>query len=443
MLSSYKADIRAMLRIAIPLALAELGWMFMSVVDTVMVGGLRNSAVAIGAASVGSALYYVFAIFGTGLMSGLDTLVSQAFGAGRPADGWRSLGSGLLLAALAAPLLCAAVLLSIPALAAMKVNSEVRVEAEKFVRVLVWSLPLLLFYSVFRRYLQGLHDVRPVTFALITANLVNVAGNWVLIYGHLGMPAMGVPGSALSTVIARFYLVIVLFAAVALRDPAALRGMRADMARLRELFRLGLPAGITIALEVGVFNTSSLVIGKLDPESLAAHTITLNAAAVSYMVPLGIASAAAVMVGREVGAGIPAGAKRAGWTAVGLGLVWALIAATGFVLFSGPITRVYTQDAGVARVAATLFTIAALFQICDGLQTITTGALRGKGDTTTAMVWNLVCYWVIGFPIGYWLCFGFGWGAAGIWTGLCLALTLIGIGLTIRWHNLTKIANHT
>ncbi len=353
------------------------------------------------------------------------------------------MGSGLLLAALAAPVLCAAVLLSIPGLAALGVNPEVRVEAEKFVRVLVWSLPFLLFYSVFRRYLQGLHDVRPVTFALITANLVNVAGNWVLIYGHLGIPAMGVPGSALSTVIARFYLMVVLFIAVALRDPDALRNMRADFTRLKELFRLGLPAAVTIALEVGVFNTSSAVIGKLAPVSLAAHTITLNAAAVSYMVPLGIGSAAAVIVGRATGAGDPAGARRAGWTATGIGVVWALIAATAFVFFSGPITRVYTQDAGVAAVAATLFVIAALFQVCDGLQTITTGALRGRGDTTTAMVWNLVCYWVIGFPIGCWLCFSFGWGAAGIWTGLCLALILIGIGLTARWHNLTKLAETT
>src|SRR5258708_5680951 len=227
MLSRHQADIRAMLRIAIPLALAELGWMFMSVVDTVMVGGLPSSAVAIGAASVGSALFYAFAIFGTGLMVGLDTLVSQAFGAGKPADGWRSLGSGMLLAALAAPVLCAAVLVSIPVLAAVGVIPAVRLEAEKFVRVLVWSLPFLLFYSVFRRYLQGLHDVRPVTFALVTANLVNVAGNWALIYGHLGLPAMGVPGSALSTVVARFYLVVVLLVAIAIRDPQALPGMRA------------------------------------------------------------------------------------------------------------------------------------------------------------------------------------------------------------------------
>ena len=443
MLSRHYADIRAMLRIAIPLAMAELGWMFMSVVDTIMVGGLPDSAVAIGAASVGSALFYAFAIFGIGLMSGLDTMVSQAFGAGKPTDGWRSLGSGMLLATLAAPILSGAVVLAIPLLGLLGIHPEVRIQAEGFVRVLVWSLPFLMFYSVLRRYLQGLHDVRPVTFALLTANLVNVAGNWALIYGHLGLPAMGVRGSALSTVIARVYLMGVLLLAVALRDGAALRGMRADLARLRELFVLGFPAAVTIGLEIGVFNLSTAVIAKLEPVSLAAHTIAINAAAVSYMIPLGISSATAVAVGRAIGAKDPEGATRAGWTGLGIGAAWAAAAAIVFALLGGPISRIYTSDPKVIAFAATLFLIAALFQLFDALQTVATGALRGMGDTRTAMVWNLVCYWVIGFPFGYWLCFVIGWGAVGIWCGLCLALVLIGIGLTARWNNLTSVIDIT
>ena len=443
MLTRHYTDIGAMLRLAIPLAMAELGWMFMSVVDTIMVGGLPSSAVSIGAASVGSALFYTFAIFGIGLMAGMDTLVSQAFGAGKPADGWRSLGTGLLLAALASPVLSAAVILAIPLLGMLGIHPQVRVQAEGFVRVLVWSLPFLMFYSAFRRYLQGLHDVRPVTFALLTANLVNVVGNWALIYGHLGLPAMGMRGSALSTVIARIYLVAVLMLAVALRDPAALRGMRADLTRLRELLYLGLPAAVTIGLEVGVFNASTAVIGKLGPVSLAAHTIAINAAAVSYMIPLGISSAAAVAVGRAVGAKDPQGATRAGWTAISIGVAWALVAALVFALLGGPISRIYTSDPEVIAFAATLFLIAGLFQLFDALQTVATGALRGIGDTRTALVWNLVCYWVIGFPFGCWLGFYLGWGAVGIWCGLCLALVLIGIGLTIRWLNLTSPDNIT
>jgi MATE family multidrug resistance protein len=200
----YRHDIRSMLRMAVPLAFAELGWMSMSVVDSIMVGRLPNSAVAIGATSIGSGLFYSFAIFGVGLMSGLDTLVSQAYGADDWPEARRSLISGVALALCVAPFLMALILGVGPLLGVIGVQSPVREEAIGFARVLVWSLPLLLIYTTFRRYLQGIHFVKPVTFALITSNLVNVFGNWILIYGNWGAPAMGVRGSALATGIARF-----------------------------------------------------------------------------------------------------------------------------------------------------------------------------------------------------------------------------------------------
>ena len=261
----YRDDIRTMLRIAIPLAFAELGWMSMSVVDNIMVGRLPDSAAAIGAASIGSAFFYAFAIFGIGLMSGLDTLVSQACGADNLPDARRSLVSGLVLAACVTPLLAGCILSTAPLLSAIGVTANVRGQAIGFTRVLVWSLPLLLVYTVFRRYLQGIHYVRPVTFALVSSNLFNVFGNWILIYGNWGAPAMGIRGSALSTVIARVYLAGVLFAALALRDPAALKGGRPDLARMRRLLELGLPAALTIAFEVGVFNSRRLRARRRNP----------------------------------------------------------------------------------------------------------------------------------------------------------------------------------
>lgn len=422
-----------MLRIAIPLALAELGWMAMSVVDVIMVGRLPDSAVAIGAASVGSALFYGFAIFGTGLMSGLDTLVSHAFGAGDWPEARRSLASGVLLALCATPGLVGCVLGSVPLLAEIGVTEPVRLQAGGFVRVLVWSLPLLLLYTTFRRYLQGIHCVRPVTFALVTANLINALGNWLLIYGHLGLPGLGVRGSALSTVFARIYLVAVLFGAVLLRDPAAFRGARASRHRVWKLLRLGFPAALTVGFEVGVFNAATALAGTLDPVSLAAHTIALNAAALTYMVPLGIASAAAVSVGRALGAREPQGAARAGWTALGLGTAFEVVSSLAFLLFPRQIARLYTNDEAVISFAVTLLAIAAVFQLFDGLQTVATGALRGLGNTRTPMAWNLVGYWAIGLPLGSWLCFQQRWGAIGLWDGLCVALILIGIGLTAVW----------
>jgi MATE family multidrug resistance protein len=437
----YRDEIAAMLRIAGPLALAELGWMAMGVVDIMMVGRLPNSALAIGATSVGSALFYPFAIFGIGLMAGMDTLVSHAFGRGDMPEGRRSMVSAVGLACMISPLLMALVFACMPLLRVLGVAGDVRVQAAEFVRVLVWSLPLLVLYTVFRRYLQGLHSVRPVTIALVTSNAVNALGNWVLIYGHWGAPAMGIRGSALSTVLARIYLTGVLLYAVRRRDPHAFAGFRVSVAHVRRLLRLGLPAATTTILEVGVFNTVTALAGTLDAISLAAHTIALNMAAVSFMVPLGISSAAAVSVGRARGAGDPSMAARAGWIAMGIGAAYELGAALAFVLFPRQITRLYTVDERVVKFAVLLFVIAAVFQVFDGLQTVATGALRGLGDTHTAMLFNLVCYWVIGLPLGCWLCYRLRWGIVGLWYGLCLALIMIAAALVLAWRRKTAGAS--
>jgi len=428
-----------MLRIAVPLAMAELGWMSMGVVDTIMVGRLPDSAVSIGAASVGNALFSAFAIFGIGLMSGLDTLVSHAFGAQDRTRARRALASGLGLALCAAPILSACIIGAAPILAVIGVTAKVRVQALSFIHILVFSLPLLLLYSVLRRYIQGLHHVRPIAFALITSNLVNVFGNWLLIFGHWGLPALGVRGSALSTVVARIYLAGALFAAVKLHDSEAYSQARNLFQGVGRLLHLGLPAALTIGFEVGVFNAATALAGTLDPVSLAAHTIALNAASVTYMVPLGISSAAAVSVGRALGAGDRREAARAGWTALGLGVVIEILSALSFLVFPRQIARLYTHDSKVVAFAVTLLSIAALFQLFDGLQAIATGALRGLGNTRTPMVWNLLGYWVIGLPLGCWLCFHLHWGAVGLWDGLCLALILIGLGLTAVWWHESKV----
>jgi MATE family multidrug resistance protein len=423
-----------MLRIAIPLALAELGWMSMGVVDTIMVGRLPDSAVSIGAASVANAVFSAFAIFGLGLMSGLDTLVSQAFGANDWPKARRALASGLGLSLCATPILAACILGAVPLLTLIGVTAPVRLLAGPFVHVLVWSLPLLLLYTTFRRYIQALHHVRPITFALVTANLVNVLGNWLLIFGHWGLPALGVRGSAFSTVVARIYLAGFLLVAVKRRDPEAFSHIRELFAGVSKLLLLGLPAALAIGFEVGVFNAATALAGSLDPTSLAAHTIALNAASVTYMVPLGIASAAAVSVGHAVGSGDRPGATRAGWTAIGLGVVFEVFAALSFLIFPRQIAHLYTPDGTVVSLAVTLLSIAAVFQLFDGVQIVATGALRGRGNTRTAMVLNLLGYWVIGLPLGCWLCFHSHWGAVGLWDGLCLALILIAVGVTQAWR---------
>lgn len=432
-----------MLRIAIPLAFAELSWMLMSVVDNIMVGHLPDSAVAIGAASVGGALFSAFAIGGIGLMSGLDTLISHAYGARNFPEAHRLLASGLTLAVALSPPFVLLILALTPVLGMLGVEPAIRAPAVGFIRIVVWSMPALLVYTTLRRYLQGIHYVRAVPFALVTSNLVNIFGNWLLIYGHWGAPALGIRGSAISTVIARIYLAAILALAVRLRDPAAFHKLRPDWKRIVALFRLGFPAALTTGFEVGVFNATTALAATLGPVSLAAHTIALNAASVAFMVPLGISSAAAVSVGRALGAGDRRRAVDAGWTALGIAVLFEVGSALAFVLLPREIARAYTRDAAVISFAANLLAIAAVFQIFDGLQAVATGALRGMGNTRTPMTWNLVCYWVIGLPLGCWLCFVLHWGAAGLWDGLCLALVLIGTGLLWTWSAATKYLKDT
>jgi multidrug resistance protein, MATE family len=434
------ADVRAMLRIALPLALAELGWMAMAVVDTVMVGRLPDSAAAIGATSVGGALFYAVAIFGIGIMSGLDTLVSHAYGASDMPQARRAMRAGFILAACFTPPLMAVVAGSTPLLGVIGVEQPIAAEATGFITVLVWSLPLLLIYTVLRRYLQGIHHVRPVAWALISSNVINVAGNWLLIYGRLGAPRLGIEGSALSTVISRVWLAAFLLLAILRRDPSAFRAGRAGFALTMRLLRLGLPAAFAIGFEVWVFNLVTALVATLDPVSLAAHTIALNAASVTYMVPLGISSAAAVSVGRAWGAGDLPEAGRAGWNAIGLAAVFEVLSSVSFLVFPRAIAQIYTADPHIIAASIRLLAIAAAFQMFDGLQTVAAGALRGLADTRTPMVVTLIAYWAAGLPLGCWLCYGAHWGVVGIWWGFCLSLFLIAAALLPVWAWKSRVA---
>jgi len=425
-----------MLRLAGPLVMAELGWMGMGIVDTMMVG--RVGAEAIGAVSLGSVLFYTVAIFGSGLMFGLDTLVSQSFGAGKLMDCHRSLVSAIYFSLPLAPALMLLTWCWVPLLGRFGIHPAVWHQTAPYLRALGWSTFPLLFYFALRRYLQAMNRVTPIMFALVTANLVNLVGNWILVYGHFGARAMGAEGSGWATCLSRAYMVAVLmiymFYDAAVNRTGLLHAPLApDFARMRALIELGFPAASQLSVEIGVFAAATALIGTLDPISLAAHQIAINTASLTYMVPLGISSAAAVRVGQALGRGDVHAAGRSGWTAMALGA--GFMAAAAVVLISVPeyVARVFTTDRAVIRTAVALLAIAALFQLFDGIQTVATGALRGTGDTRAPMLCHMLLYWLLGLPLGYVLCFGLGWGAAGLWIGLCVALILIGLVLLVLW----------
>jgi MATE family multidrug resistance protein len=276
-------------------------------------------------------------------------------------------------------------------------------------------------------------------FALISANVVNAVGNWLLIYGHLGFRAMGITGSGWSTCMARAYMACCLAITLLWVESKRLRPgwmgtLRIDVRRMAELLKLGAPAATQILCEIGAFSAATALCAKLGPVPLAGHEIALNCAALTFMVPLGVSSAAAVRVGQQLGRRDPEGARRAGWSAILIGVGFMTCSGSVFVSMPTLIARLFTPDPSVIRVGAQLLLVAAAFQLFDGLQTVATGALRGAADTRTPMLANFLAYWLVGLPVGYVLCFRLGWGALGIWIGLCGGLMMIGSALLITWH---------
>ncbi len=439
-LQHLRRELPAMLKLAVPLVVAELGWMSMGLVDTLMVARLPNSAVAMGTVSLGHVLFFAIAISALGILFGLDPMVSQAFGGGRVANCHRALWSAVYLCFPLTALVMGVVYAMPLALRMIHINPEVLGPATSYLRVAIWgTLPLLLFHT-FRSYLQAMNLVAPITFALVTANLVNWAGNWLLIYGHWGFPALGVTGSAWSTVGAQVYLWLAVMLYAIWNDHRKRNGMFDELrgrhaAQVRELLRLGGPAATQLGAEIGVWAIAAVLIGRLDAASLAGHQIAMNVISLLFMVPLGISQAGSVRVGQAIGAGNGRAASFSGWTAVLLGVTFAGVAATSLLLFSGYIVRAYTPDALVQAMGAQLLIPCACFEIFDALQITATGALRGAGNTRTAMIAHLLCYWVIGLPLGYVLCFRFGWGALGMWIGLATAIVLIGVTLLYAWRS--------
>lgn len=429
------AELRPLLTLAIPVILAELGWMLMGVVDTIMVG--RLGAEAIGAVAIGGIIFHTVGLISVGLLLGLDTLISQAFGAGDIEDANHSLRQGFWMALFCAPILLAIMWALVPLMGLWGLDAKVFELTQPFTYVLALSVFPISVYTVQRRYLQSLHIVRPITVALLSANLVNVALNWLLIYGNLGAPKLGVTGSAWATVGARIYLALFLYVVLRRREsnePTNLfRWDAPDWPRIQTLFRLGLPAAAHIFLEIAVFGAATALAGRFPPVALAAHEITLNHAALAYMVPLGISSAAAVRVGNAIGAGNPGAATRAGNTAIAAGAAFMALSAVVLFVFPKQVLRIYTIDESIVNYAVPLLFWAAAFQLFDGIQSVSTGALRGRGDTHTPFLASIFGYWLLGLPLGAWLCFWRGYGVTGLWIGLTLGLAVVSILLLFRW----------
>ena len=418
-----------------PTIVTELGLVSMGVVDTLVVGRLGPEA--LGAVGLGNILIMTLAVFGMGLLLGLDTVVSRAYGAGQLQECHRWLLHGVVVALVAAlPLVLLARAL-IAVLPAFGMAPAVLALAIPYMEVSAWAMPSLLLFAAFRRYLLAMSIVRPIAATLIVGNLVNFLLAAALVLGFGPIPSLGTIGSAWATLVTRVALAVALVAIVALRT-SLLADLTAvpfelEVARVGRLVTLGIPAALQVTLEVGVFATATGLAAMLDVASLSAHQIVIQVTTLTFIVTLGVGSAGGVLVGQSLGNGDYDGARRMGSAALLAGLCFMSCTALTFVLWRETIVRAFSADASVLEVGGRLLLLAAAFQLFDGLQSVATGVLRGLGDTRTPMFSNLAGHWLLGLPLGYLLAFVFGLGVLGMWLGLSLGLVAIGTFLLATW----------
>jgi MATE family multidrug resistance protein len=385
--------------------------------------------------ALGNLYFFTLAVFALGTLMVLDPVVAQAVGAGdRPAVA-RAVQRGVIIAAI---LTIPAVLLLTVAAAVFGLARQpadvIPLAAAYAIRTAPGTFPFLLFV-VFRQSLQAMGRTAPIVAAIVGANLANGLLNWLLIFGHLGFPALGVVGSAWATTISRFLLALGLWGASRRELDPLLLPIRPEIWQrepLLRMFRLGLPIGAQHVLEFGAFALVALMMGWMGTQAMAGHQVAINLAALTFMVPLGVGDAASVLVGRAVGRGDPEGTRGAARAAFACGVAFMTMTGAIFLSLPEPLARLYSRDPGVIAVAASLIPIAGVFQIFDGTQVVASGVLRGLGDTRAPMVANLLGYWLVGIPVSMYLGFVAGLGPRGLWWGLVLGLGLVGSSLLLR-----------
>jgi len=440
--SGIGAELRATLVLAAPLAAANLAQMAMGVTDTVMVG--RLGATPLAAAGLGAMLYFTGGVMLQGILSAVSPLTAHALGAGDRGAAGRITGAGLALALLMALPFVVALTSLDRLLHALGYEAALATEIGRFLRAIAWGGPAFLGFAVLRSLFAALSHARAVMAVLLVCVAGNALLNWVLIYDHLGAPALGVAGSGYASAINQWLMLAGLALCIRIMPRlAALRVLRsawaASRSEMANILRLGLPIGGFMGIEVGVFLAAGILMGLLGAAALGAHQLVLNCASITFMVPLGLSQAATVRVAYELGAGRAFAARQAGFTALALGTLF--MGATAVVLWTFPqaIIAVYVDIAepanrDVVQIARRLIAIAALFQVVDGMQVIAAGALRGYKDTMTPMLLAAFGYWGAGFAGGWFFAFPLGYGPVGLWCGLALGLAVVALLLTVRLY---------
>jgi len=428
-----RRDLEAMMRLALPVVVAQVGMMLLGVVDTMVVGRLSSEALA--AVALGHVAIMAVYSFGFGMLLALDPLVSQAVGAGDEVAIRRSVQRGMVLAI---GLMVPSTLLLMPVetvLTVLRQPPETVPIAAAYVKICIPGLLPYYGFVVLRQSLQAMGRLRPIVITVVVVNLFNLVADWALVFGAGPIPRLGPVGSAWATTAARTLLFVVLLVAAQKELGPLLGRIDRSVLRWRPLWhtvRLGAPIGFQVQLELVAFVAIALLMGGLGTVQMAAHQVTINLASLTFMVPLGVSSAAAVLVGRAIGAGDGDGARRAAAAGLLIGAGFMSLMAALFVGAPRLLATAYTSVEEVVVLAALLIPIAGYFQIFDGLQVVSAGVLRGAGDTRAPLFVNLVGFWFIGLPTSLLLAFKLGYGPKGLWWGLVVGLGVVAVILLTR-----------
>lgn len=440
-LQTTLAEIRRTLALAFPIIVGHLSQMLMGITDSVMIG--RIGAVELAASAFANVLFTVSFITGIGILMSVSVLVARAHGAKQSRDCAEYLRHGIWLGL---GLAIAGMLLMFGA--ALRLDhfgqpAEVVAAVEPYLQLIAFSLVPTLLFQVFRQFSEAVgHPWGPMAI-LLGGVALNVVLNWVLIYGHLGAPALGLAGAGWATLIARITAATVLWLWLRRRSevraewPAQKNNPRwfAPMSRshLRAMFGIGIPAAGQLLFEAGAFAAAALMMGWIGTIALAAHQIALNCAAFVFMVPLGLSIATSVRIGRAVGENNTTALRPIGFGSLATGVCFAVVFTVIFALAGKYIVSGFTHEIEVVELAARLLIVAAIFQVFDGGQAIAAGALRGMADVKVPTVITFTAYWIIALPTGYFLGVR-GIGPLGVWYGLAAGLAFAAVLLARRFY---------
>lgn len=440
LLSYYKDDFRANMKLAFPIMAGQLGQTLVNLVDNLMVGKLGANALA--AVSFANALFAIFFVVGMGISFALPPLISEADGARKYRRISIFFKHSLVVNTVFAIICALFIISSLGTLHAMGQDPEVVVLAQQYLYCMAISMIPYMIFQTLRSYCEGLANTWTPMAIIIIGNVLNVLFNYMLIFGYWGMPALGIEGAAIGTLSARIIMAILLFIAIWKQEAlwafvSKANYKRYNWSEIKRVLKLGIPTSMQMLFEVSAFSGAAIIMGQISSTAQAAHQIAINLASVTFMICTGIAMASTIRVGNQLGLKNKQKMRDAGISAIiQVTLIMAIFAVL-FAVFRGNLPYLYLEDIAVIDIAAILLICAAIFQVPDGIQVVSLAALRGIQDVRTPTIITFISYWLIGIPISYASSIWWDWGPIGVWFGLILGLSISAILLTYRFHRLT------